>query len=59
MNNLTDDIKVKEEPIESEEEQQIDLSSSNIKPESTIITPNTSKSKETKKLHRKIFFFLK
>ncbi len=53
MNNSTDDIKVKEEPIESEEEQQIDLSSSsNIKPESPVISTNTSKSKETKKLHR-------
>jgi hypothetical protein len=62
MNNSIDDIKVKEEPIESEEEQQqIDLSSSNIKPESPVITTTTtttSKSiKETKKLYRKIFLF--
>lgn len=56
MNNLTDDIKIKEEPIESQEEQQIDLSSSNIKPESPILTTNTSKSKETKKTYRKNFF---
>jgi hypothetical protein len=58
MNNSTDDIKVKEEPVESEEEQQkMDLSSSNIKPESPVPSSNASKSKETKKLHRKIFFF--
>ncbi|CAF0791874.1 unnamed protein product [Adineta steineri] len=61
MNSITDDIKVKEEPIESEEEQQpqqqqLDLSSSsNIKSESPIISNNSTKSKETKKLHPLIF----
>jgi hypothetical protein len=54
MNNSVDDIKVKEEPVEEEQQQQqkMDLSSSNIKPESPV---STSKSKETKKLHRKFF----
>jgi len=53
MNSITDDIKIKEEPIESEEEeqqQQSDLSSLNIKSESPVISP---KLKETKKPHRK------
>lgn len=55
-NNSTDDIKIKEEPIESEEDQQIDLSSSNTKPASPILPINTLKSKETKKIHRNFFF---
>jgi hypothetical protein len=56
MNSITDDIKIKEEPIESEEEeqqQQSDLSSLNIKSESPVAPLHTSKLKETKKLHRK------
>ncbi len=57
MPNPTDDIKVKEEPIESEEEQQqIDPSPSTIKPESPVLT---TKSKEIKKIHRKFSFHLK
>ena len=52
MSSIPDEIKVKEEPIESSEEEQqqqpSDLSST-IKSESPIV----SKSKEIKKLHRK------
>ncbi len=56
MPNPTDDIKVKEEPIESEEEQKIDPSPSTIKPESPVLT---TKSKEIKKIHRKFSIHLK
>jgi hypothetical protein len=58
MNTISNDVKVKEEPVESEEEeqqqqQQIDLSSSStIKSEPPVIINNTSKSKETKKIYR-------
>jgi hypothetical protein len=59
MNNTTtDDIKVKEEPVESEEEQpqpQTDLLSASIQSESLVVPTNKSKSKETKKLYRKFF----
>ena len=54
MNNHTDEIKVKEEPVESEEDK-TDLPSSNIKPESPILPFHPSKSKETKTSHRKSF----
>ncbi|CAF3461925.1 unnamed protein product [Rotaria socialis] len=56
MNNSTDIIKVKQEPIESEEEQpQANLSSSSIKSDLSMININGSKSKETKKLYPLLF----
>lgn len=57
--NSTDEIKIKEEPIESEEEQQqqqnekMDLSSSNIKSESPTHPSCLSKSKDSKTIHCK------
>ena len=44
-----DDIKVKEEPVEEEQPQKMDLSSSNIKPDSPV---SSSKSRDIKKAHR-------
>ena len=55
--NATDEIKVKQEPLESEEEQpaheKMDLSSSNIKPESPTLSSSLSKAKDSKPIHCK------
>ncbi|MBL8086358.1 MAG: hypothetical protein JNN26_27255 [Candidatus Obscuribacter sp.] len=59
--NSTDEIKIKEEPLESEDEQQqqqqqnekMDLSSSNIKSESPTHPSCLSKSKDSKTIHCK------
>jgi hypothetical protein len=57
INAITDDIKVKVEPIESEEDQQsIQSPPSNIKSEASLVPLSTSKLTETKKLHRKFTF---
>lgn len=55
MSSSTDNVKVKEEPIESEEEQQQNdvSSSSSIKSESSGTNTNGVKFKETQKAHRK------
>ena len=49
-----DDVRVKQEPIESEEEQQTDFSIPTVKAEPPLSMIDSPKSKETKKLHRTI-----
>ena len=49
-----DDVRVKQEPIESQEDQQVDFSIPIVKAEPPLSIIDSPKSKETKKLHRTI-----